>query len=860
MLKKIGLIVLIVFSFFSCKQNPTNTKKENKEVLDSNTGYSLSYEVLENGYNKELKTKSRLILTNNTGETIQKDDWTIYFNLCRKVLQDSTDNKEVMFSHISGDFFKIEPTSDFKALAKGDSIIIDFVSEFWVTTKYEAPQGFYIVQGDKIHNITDYTVLPFTREEQIKRSLGDNWAAHTAELAYAQNKNTTQVTKLPPFLPSPYHYTYGNEDIKIKTISVEVGEDFTTEAELLKENIKDFKLETKEGTDLTVRFKQVTLLPIPESTNPEGYKLHLSEDEGVLIEAITATGAFYGVQSLKSILLNAHVVDGGLSVRELDIVDCPQFSFRGMMLDVGRNFQKKKAVLKLLDMMAFYKLNKFHFHITDDEGWRIEIEGLPELTDIGSKRGHTLTENDMLHPAYGSGPDASAETNNGSGYYTKADFIEILKYANERHIEVIPEIDVPGHVRAAIIAMKARYNRLKDTDLAAAEQYLLHDAGDTSKYESVQMFNDNVACICQESTYNFITKVFDEVIAMYKEAGVPITTIHTGGDEVPNNVWEGSPKCAEMIAQNPKDVKNHLTHLFLQRLNKIIGDRGLVTAGWEEIGMMKKEENGKTVHIPNPEFINSNFRMNAWQSVYGWGAEDYAYQLANTGYPIVLSNATSLYMDFCHEKHPEELGFYWAGYVNTKKIFEFTPYDLYKCQKNDRMGNPLTLANFDDKVKLNPNAHKNILGIQGQLWSETLWTGQDRMEYMLYPRLVALAERAWTKTPEWAEEYNVVESQTGFDKQWSAFASKMGADEYSVLNYLGVNMRVPTPGAKIEEGKLYANVAFPGLDIRYTTNGEEPSESSPLYTEPVTVNDAKDVKIAVFIPNSDRRGRVITLR
>ncbi len=863
-LKNIGFLSLL--TFFACEGTKTKVssddKKETKEDL------SLSYEVLANSNDNSYTVKSRFLLINNSEDTLKNEGWEVYFNFCRKVADDSLNSSNVDFDQINGDLFKFTPTEEFKPLAKGDTAVIDFVADAWVTTIYEAPQGVYIVKGDEAKLIEDYTVVPFSREEQLTRCKDDVMETRTPQVVYDLNANTVaSKEELPPFLPSPYYYSYNEDTLNIKSLVIDTEGDFANEAQKIAKDLEHVKFSGKD--EISVKFKKVPSLPVPSLPNPEGYKLLISKDEGIVIEAINPVGAFYATQSLKSILLNATINEDNYLVNELLVVDHPQFAFRGLHLDVGRNFQKKESVLKLLDMMAFYKLNKFHFHITDDEGWRVEIPGLPELTDVGSKRGHTDDELDMLRPAYGSGPDATAESNYGSGYYSKEDFVEILRYATERHIEVIPEVDVPGHARAAIVSMKARYAKYKDTDMAKATQYLLHSEADESSYSSVQMYNDNVVCVCQQSTYDFIAKIIDEIKGMYAEAEAPLTTIHTGGDEVPNGVWKDDPKCTELVAQNPEDSKNHLTNHFLKKVSAMIQERGLVTSGWEEIAMKKdkvlvKQENGefkeKDVHVPNSEFLNSDFQPNVWNNVWGWGGEDVAYQLANAGYPVVMSNATNLYFDLCYEKNPLEPGYYWAGFVNSKTVFEFTPYDVYKAAKVNRMGGKLSYDDYDKSTRLTSVGKSNIKGIQGQLWSETIMTGQDRMEYMLYPRLTALAERAWTSTPAWAQEEDKMQREEMFNNAWNHFATKVGQDEYAVLNHLGLNFRVPTPGAKVEEGMLYANIAFPGLEIRYTLDGNEPTKDSKLYTEPVMVKSKEQIKLAVFVPETGKSSRILTIR
>jgi hexosaminidase len=244
------------------------------------------------------------------------------------------------------------------------------------------------------------------------------------------------------------------------------------------------------------------------------------------------------------------------------------------MVDIARNFQSKQQLLKTLDLMALYKLNVLHFHFSDDEGWRLEIPGLPELTTVGARRGHALNDENFLHPSFGSGPDIASH---GTGFYSKADFIEILKYAKERHIDVIPEIETPGHARAAVASMTARYNRLlKEGQKAEAEQYLLYHPADTSKYKSVQRWYRNVIDVSLPSTYTFLEKVVDEIVLMYKEANAPLETLHFGGDEVPGGVWAGSPAVHRLMKEN-SSVKtiSDLWYYFFGNISEMLGKKGL---------------------------------------------------------------------------------------------------------------------------------------------------------------------------------------------------------------------------------------------------------------------------------------------
>ena len=448
-----------------------------------------------------------------------------------------------------------------------------------------------------------------------------------------------------------------------------------------------------------------------------------------------------------------------------------------------------------------------------------------------------------MQPAYGSGPFVSSVQ--GTGFFTKADYIEIVKYANERHIEVIPEIDLPGHARAAIVAMKVRHEKLLAANKKAeADQYLLHDPNDQSEYLSVQYFNDNVISVCQESTYNFLEKIVQELISMHQEAGAPLKIVHTGGDEVPAGVWEKSPACAELLKNNKKIVgtKIGLTNYFLKRFSEILNKNGLVTGGWEEIAL--KIEDHDHSRTPNPEFIDSNFLPYVWNAVPGWGGEDIAYQLANVGYPVVLCNASNLYFDMAYDKDSEEPGFYWADFVDTRKVWAFVPFDFFKTVTMGRFGEELKEAELaKGKITLSAKGKANILGIQGELWSETL-INPERLEASSLPKLLGLAERAWAAQPEWASEVNVKKRFEKLETDWNQFANTLGQKELPRLDYLhgGYSYRIPPPGAIVENGKVYANTAFPGMTIRYTLDGSEPNLKSAEYTEPFVIKGTAKLK------------------
>lgn len=822
---------------------------------------ALRWEVVDNHKDGSASFTSALTLVNEGAVPLGSEGWALYFNFVRMIFPESLP-ASVQITHINGDFFRLVPTEAFAPLAPGDSLRLEFNASNWAISESDAPTGFYFVFTDgpasAIQPVTEVTVASFVSEQQTDRFAGDLVPVSTPALRYEQNQSLTLLPadQVPRIVPTPVTMTQGTGTLMLDA-SLEIHHAAGLEAEaaylaaalelLLGDTPRVVEDTTAAANAIVLRVAEVNVDDRRTHAGDEAYRLTVDAEDGVDITGTDQAGVFYGIQSLRALLPVAvyRQAQRTIPVDAVMVEDVPRFRYRGMHLDVARNFQPKDAVEKLLDLMAFYKLNTFHFHLTDDEGWRLEIEELPALTEVGGRRGHTLDEQEHLMPSLGSGPDPTAAP--GSGYYTRADFIDILRYARARHIEVIPEIDVPGHARAAIKAMEARATRLTAQGREEeASAYLLRDPEDTSEYQSIQRWNDNVVDVCREATYHFLETVVDDIVEMYAEAHAPLTTIHTGGDEVPRGAWEQSPACERLIA-TAEEVEgvDDLSGYFLRRVSDILDERGLTTAGWEEIALKEEEQNGTPVKVPNEAFVGRQIRPYVWNTVWGWGGEENAYRLANAGYDVVLSNASSLYFDLAYDKDPKEPGFYWAGFTDTREVYAFAPFDLYQGAREDLMGNPIDPAAYSHHMALTKQGRQHILGLQGQLWGETI-KHPDRIEYMAVPRLLALAERAWAPQPTWVTMDDAASAKYALDAQWNVFANTVGQRELPRLDDLfgGVNYRLPVPGAVREGSLLKANVAFPGLTIRYTTDGSEPTTDAPRYTEPVPVS--APVKLKTF--------------
>jgi hexosaminidase len=814
---------------------------------------SVRWELVTNFTDTPEVFEARFLLVNHGDFALNDKNWTLFFNMAPRPIVANKSPQPAVVKHINGDWYKLVPEQGF-TLAPGDSVIIKYWGTEGVIKETDRPLGLYFVfyedGKERIAEVTDFAYAPFARPEQINRNASDEEPIPTPDWMYAQNTKLSRLAtnQLMPIIPSPVRYTVQAGSLQLSnefTIVYDKGLD--SEAQYLAEKLAEITgttFKTSAQADSNTKVIRLALGKVDLPASSEAYSLAVSADK-IAITGVDAAGVFYGVQTLRGLIpLDAYKEKrASIALPLANVTDAPRFGFRGLHMDVSRNFQTKETVLRVLDLLSFYKINRFLLYTSEDEGWRLEIDGLPELTSVGSRRQHTSgKEAPALHPAYGSGPFADAPGKHGSGYYTKEDFIEILKYAKARHIKVIPELNFPGHARAAIKSMEARYERLmKEGKEEEANEYRLIDPDDKSEYLSAQSFTDNVVCVARESTFRFYEKVVDEIAKMYKEAGLVLDEFHTGGDEVAEGAWTKSPMALELMKEHPdiKDPKNLQTYFF-RELVKRLKKRNLTTVyGWEEVALLKNEQG---TYDPNPEFVGKGVVPFIWNNMFDF--QDLAYRLANAGYPIVMCNVSNFYFDLGYSKDPKEPGLYWAGFVDTRDAWQFAPFDMYKTTMYNSMGRKLDPAvDYKGKERLKPEARKNILGLEAQLWSETI-KGRDMIEYYMLPKLLGFAESAWAAPRRWETVENEKERLAQMDEDWNVFANTLGQKEMPRLSYMngGYNYRIAPPGAVIRDGKLYANTGFPGFEVRYTTDGSEPTSTSPLWTEPVNVSGTVKVK------------------
>lgn len=847
-MKKLFLFLTLAVTLFSCGSS--------KVSVDEAKKIKVSWKLNSNFIEPPGSFSAQFTIKNGSNFTLDGSNWAMFWNMSPRPIQSNKTPEPAIVEHINGDWYKMIANKDFK-LNPGDSIVIKYTGTEGVIKETDAPLGLYFVFYDKdgkegeIAEVVDYTIEPFTTKEQILRGPMDLLKVPTAETRYQDNLAFSLVgeDKLQKIIPAPVKITSEVGTVNLTNgTSIIYGEGLANEAQYLAGKLKDVTgatFQTVKGDAGEAGKASIILKTGAVKVNgiaKEAYALQI-DNNGVLITGSDAAGVFYGVQSLMQLVPTSNYRTPGNSI-DLGFVkveDAPRFHFRSMHLDVSRNFQTKESVKRVLDLLSSYKVNHLLFYTADDEGWRVEIDGLPELTEVGGQRQHTSGKDvAALHPAYGSGPFAKDKTKHGSGYYTKADFIEILKYANERHIKIIPEVNFPGHALAAIKSMEARYERLmKEGKEKEANEYRLIDPDDKSQYISAQGYKNNVVSVARESTYHFFEKVVDEIGKLYKEAGLTMDTFHTGGDEVADGVWTKSPMAAKLMKEHP-EIKEYryLQTYFVRKLLPLLEKRNLKVHGWEEVALNKTE---KGEYLANPEFAKRPLVPYIWNNVFD---VDLGNRLANAGYQVVFCNVTNFYFDMSYNNDPKEPGLYWGGFVDTRDNWAFAPFNMFRTTEVTAMGKPMK-EEFVGRQLLKPEARKNVIGIEAQLWCETI-KGRDMMEYSILPKLMGFSESAWSPERAWENVADDATRKKMIQDGWNLFANTMAQRNIPKLKYVngGYNYRLPMPGAIIEEGMLKANSELPGLNIHYTTDGTEPTAQSPVYNGPVKVSGT--VKLKAF--------------
>jgi len=798
-------------------------------------------------------------LSFTASQLINSKGWDIHFSQIVPI--QSFESDEFKVEHINGDLHKISLKENFKGFTPGETKTLVFRAMFWSLSETDALPNYIIsannIQPRVIESTKPYIdtetglevlpyVVPFTNyKQQFKRSAIDStqWldAASLFERNAKLGDNKLDVTKV--IIPTPKSVIYDKNNTQLDLssgINIDFGNVAKTDVKAAIARLASL------GINNNTQGKSVTLSIVENNKQMIGsYQLAITET-GIKVTGVDGVGVFNGLQSISSL-----ITLGSTQLPLLTASDEPHYEFRGLLIDVARNFHSKDFILTLLDQMAAYKLNKLHLHLGDDEGWRLEIPSLPELTEISSMRCFDLDDQNCLAPQLGAGVDTTSEVN---GYYSVADYQEILKAATARHIQVIPSLDMPGHSRAAVKAMAARTKKYAIAEQGdKAKQFNLYDVNDPTVYSSVQFYDDNTINVCLESSYAFVTEVMTQVKKIHADAGQPLTRYHIGADETAG-AWIESQACKDFIANNDKGVKemSELGAYFIERVASILSDLDIETAGWSDGLEHTRKEN-------MPAIVQSN----AWDTLF-WGGHIKTHQLVNRDWQVVLSSPDVLYFDFPYEADPKEHGYYWASrHTNTEKVFQFIPDNLPIHAEFwlDRQDNAYEADDTKTPMKLG----NRFLGIQGQLWSENTRT-DNTAQYKIFPRLFALAERSW-HLADWAIPYNYrgakynkdtnvfnADKKEQRDQQWKIFANVIGQKALAKLESDNIFYRLPTVGAIIKDDKLHANIAFPGVAIEYKEEGGEWIR----YSAPVTVKSVVKVRSISF--DGQRKGRSVTIK
>lgn len=509
----------------------------------------------------------------------------------------------------------------------------------------------------------------------------------------------------------------------------------------------------------------------PGIANKEGYVL-TTTPEGISINGQTENGVFYGIQTLRK-SIPAEAKGATVLIPAGEIKDEPRFSYRGMHLDVGRHFFPKEFIKKYIDLLALHNMNTFHWHLTEDQGWRIEIKKYPKLTEIGSQRSRTVIGRNTQE--YDNTPYG--------GFYTQEEAKEIVKYAQERYITIIPEVDLPGHMLAALAA----YPEMGCTG---------------GPYEVCPRWGvfEDVLCIGNDKTMQFLEDVMSEIIEIF-----PSEYVHIGGDEAPRTRWEKCPKCqARIKSENLKADKKHTAEDRLQsycmsRIEKFLNSKGRRIIGWDEI-------------------LEGDVAPNA--TVMSWRGMNGGLEAAKLGHDVIMTPNTYVYFDYYQtadtKDEPDAIG----GCVPLEKVYSLEPVP----------------------TSLNENEKKHIIGVQANLWTEYIATTQQ-IEYMVLPRMAALAEVQWT-LPEKKDYRNFTKRLP----QLLAFYDREG------LNYgkhvFNIDSKITSDPEK--KAVMIELSTIDDAPIYYTLDGTEPSaKNGTLYKEPIAVTQAANFKAIAIRPNGN---------
>ena len=766
--------------------------------------------------------------------------WSFHWNQQSSIVDSESIPDNIKYEYVAGQSYNILSFGKDYDLKSNESVNIDFNQFGDVKRISDLPVGGFIVSNNEIIDVK------FTYDWKDAAGIEKLDAPSSKDRydLYSPSSILNQ-SKLEIITPTPSEITILDGESSLKSLyEISVDEyldlDINTVESLFDEHFDTEFNNYSNSTDSDI------LVQYSDNFLEESYELSINENK-ILIKASDRAGALYGLQSLKQIMLASKFEKTLL--KHILINDSPRFSYRGMLLDISRNFYGPDKIKQILDYLSFFKINHLDFRLTDDEGWRLEIPGLEELTEVGSKRAYTKDEFESLIPMYGSGPDTNST---GSGYLSKLDFIEILKYADNRNIKIIPQISYPTHLRSAIISMDVRYQKYMELgNRQEAEKYLLSDPNDKSEYYSAQGFNDNIACICRESAFTFYEKVIDEIYLMYQEAGVKLDKFGIAADELPYGAWQKSPICDKFMEDNSiVGDYNALYEMMQSRVYNKLSSYGATMTGWDDILLKLTDKNQSETQIKD-FFKGDDILLFVWNSDWGQGRQDMIYKYANLGYKTVMSNSSAFYFDMVDDKDLDNVGLSWSGYADYKDMWTVDVFDIFNDSYGDKKNN-ISKDYIESSEKIKYSNRDNIIGIQSQIWSETI-RNEDILDYMFMPNIIVFSQKAWSKDPKWMSIQDQSEREITLNDEWNSFTNTIGQRVLPMVDniYGGLSYDLPKPGGIIKNDSLYANSAFPGLNIKYTLDGSLPNFESMSYKNPVKINKDDIVNLRLF----DNKGR-----
>ncbi len=547
-------------------------------------------------------------------------------------------------------------------------------------------------------------------------------------------------------------------------------------AEFLTDYVKDAL-----GKELTINPfnpqdtpKNAILLGINDAIEQEeGYELKVTP-QLVTIQGKTPNGVFHGIQTLRKAIPVTTNSLGSATLPGVEIKDYPRFGYRGMHLDICRHFFPVEFVKKYIDLLALHNMNTFHWHLTDDQGWRIEIKKYPKLTEIGSIRAGTVIGHNS--DKFDGQPH--------SGFYSQDEIKDVIAYAKERYITIIPEIDLPGHMVAALTS----YPELGCT-------------GGPYEVEKSWGVFDDVICIGNEKSMQFLEDVLSEVIELF-----PSEYIHIGGDEAPRTRWEKCPKCQACIpseglkADERHTAEDRLQSYCMARIEKYLNNKGHRIIGWDEI-------------------LEGDVAPNA--TVMSWRGTQGGIEAAKLGHDVIMTPNTYLYFDYYQtadtEGEPDAIG----GCLPIEHVYSLEPVP----------------------TELNEIEKKHIIGVQANLWTEYIATTQQ-VEYMVLPRMAALAEIQWTM-PEKKDFNNFAQRLPRLMEIYQGMGYNYGKHIYDIKSNFTYDS---DKKAVIAELKTVDNAP-----IYYTLDGSEPTTSSTLYKAPINITSSTEFKASAVRPSGNSK-------